>query len=153
MLMFRQIRSIDNIRSRGYRLTPQRRLVLEILEKSQGHIDAETLYERAKAHDPNISLATVYRTLAVLKEAGLVQEHRLGENHGHFEPTQATPHYHFTCIGCRQVIEFETPAVAEAVQSLTDREGVQVMNIHLSLTGYCSNCREERATNHEAKVE
>jgi Fe2+ or Zn2+ uptake regulation protein len=124
-----------------------------VLEESRGHLDAEDIHDRVKAHDPRIGLATVYRTLALLKAVGLVSEHSLGEEHGHFEAVQELPHYHFTCIRCRQVIEFEAPAVTEAVQSLIDRESVQVIDVHLSLTGYCSNCREERVTNHEAKVE
>ncbi|MDI6768917.1 MAG: Fur family transcriptional regulator [Anaerolineales bacterium] len=151
--MSREAQFLTAIRSNGLRMTRQRKLILEVLEASQEHLDAEDIHDRVKAHDPRIGLATVYRTLALLKAMGLVKEHGLGEEHGHFEAVQEVPHYHFTCIGCRQVIEFEAPAVTEAVQSLIDREGAQVMDVHLSLTGYCSNCRKERATNHEAKVE
>lgn len=151
--MSREAQFLTAIHSNGLRMTRQRQLILEVLEASQEHLDAEAIHDRVKARDPRIGLATVYRTLALLKAMGLVKEHSLGEEHGHFEAVQEVPHYHFTCIGCRQVIEFEAPVVMEAVQSLIDREGVQVMDVHLSLTGYCSNCREERATNHEAKVE
>ena len=151
--MSREKQFLTAIRSNGLRVTRQRKLILEVLEESRGHLDAEDIHDRVKAHDPRIGLATVYRTLALLKAVGLVIEHSLGEEHGHFEAVQELPHYHFTCIRCRQVIEFEAPAVTEAVQSLIDRESVQVIDVHLSLTGYCSNCCEERATNHETKVE
>ena len=151
--MSREGQFLTAIRSNGLRMTRQRQLILEVLDASQEHLDAEAIHDRVKVHDPRIGLATVYRTLALLKAMGLVKEHSLGEEHGHFEAVQEVPHYHFTCIGCRQVIEFEAPAVTEAVQSLIDRESVQVIDVHLSLTGYCSNCREERATNHETKVE
>ena len=71
----------DTFRATGRRLTSQRRLILGVLEESDVHLDAETLFVRAKTRDPDISLATVYRTLAVLKEMGLVEEHSLGEEH------------------------------------------------------------------------
>jgi Fe2+ or Zn2+ uptake regulation protein len=133
----------DQIRSSGHRLTRQRRLVLEVLQDSQDHLDADMIYDRAKARDPNIGLATIYRSLALLKEAGLVQEHRLGENHGHFETTQSAPHHHFTCLKCGRVIEFEAPQVMAAARKLCKSEGLQVTEIRLHLSGYCSQCREE----------
>jgi len=134
--------SIDTIRSHGRRLTRQRRLVLEILEESQDHLDAEMLYERAKAHDPEIGLATIYRSLALLKEVGLVQEDQLGEDHGHFEATPSSPHHHFTCLQCGRVVEFESPQVMDMVHRLCDSENLQVTDVHLHLRGYCPQCRE-----------
>ena len=130
----------DKIRARGYRLTRQRRLVLEILEQSQEHLDAETLYARAKERDPAISLATVYRSIAVLKEVGLVQAHRLGEEHRHFETIQESPHYHFTCVNCGQVVEFKAPQLMNLAQKLRDSQGLHVTEISLHLTGTCARC-------------
>lgn len=132
---------VDRIRSSGRRLTHQRRLVLEVLQDSEEHLDAEMIYDRARARDPSISLATVYRSLGLLKDMGLVQEHRLGENHGHFEITHSTPHHHFTCLTCGRVIEFEAPQVMEAVRKLCESEGLQVTEAHLLLSGYCTECR------------
>jgi Fur family ferric uptake transcriptional regulator len=134
--------SIATIRSHGRRLTHQRRLVLEILAESREHLDAETLYERAKARDPDIGLATIYRSLALLKEAGLVEEDQLGEDHGHFETTPSSPHHHFTCLKCGRVVEFESPQVMEVVRRLCESEGLQVTDVRLHLSGYCSQCRE-----------
>jgi Fe2+ or Zn2+ uptake regulation protein len=132
----------DIFRAAGRRLTSQRCLILEVLEEAgDDHLDAEALYGRAKVLDPNISLATVYRTLTVLKEMGLVEEHRLGKEHGHYESVRGEPHYHFTCLGCGQVIEFDTPLVAQVEQELRAREGVQVTDTHLHLSGYCARCQ------------
>jgi|YNPNPStandDraft_1061719.scaffolds.fasta_scaffold00349_3 Fe2+ or Zn2+ uptake regulation protein len=128
-------------RDRGRRLTFQRRLILSILEASGEHLDAETLYGQAKALNPNISLATVYRTLAILKEMGLVEEHRLGEEHCHYESVQSKPHYHFTCLKCGKVIEFDTPLVAQIEQGLSQQEGVRVISTHLHISGYCAECK------------
>jgi Fe2+ or Zn2+ uptake regulation protein len=130
------------LRGAGRRLTSQRRLILQVLEESNGHLDADALYDRVKARDPDISLATVYRTLAVLREIGLVEEHRLGEGHGHYEAVREEPHYHFTCLRCGKVIEFDTSLVAQVVQDLCEREGVRVTSTHLHVSGYCAQCRE-----------
>jgi Fur family ferric uptake transcriptional regulator len=131
------------LRTPGHRLTRQRMLVLEIVRESQEHLDADTIYQRAKARDPNIGIATIYRALARLKEAGLVQEQRLGENHGHFETTQSRPHYHFTCLKCGKIVEFESPQVMRAARQLCKNEGLQITQIQIHLSGYCSQCRED----------
>jgi Fe2+ or Zn2+ uptake regulation protein len=133
--------SMATIRSHGRRLTRQRRLVLEILEESREHLDAETLYERAKARDPDIGLATIYRSLALFKEAGLVQEDQLGEDHGHFEKTPSSPHHHFTCLKCGMVVEFEAPQVQEAIQAFCGRKKIQLVGVQLLISGYCDLCQ------------
>ena len=132
----------DTFRATGRRLTSQRRLILGVLEESDIHLDAETLFVRAKARDSDISLATVYRTLAVLKEMGLVEEHSLGEEHRHFEAVRDQPHYHFVCLGCGRVIEFDAPVMAQVKQDVSEREGVCITNIHLRMSGYCVQCQE-----------
>ena len=134
----------DVFRSAGRRMTTQRRLILDVLEGSETHLDADALHGRVRQHNPDVSLATVYRTLAVFKEIGLVEEHRLGEEHGHFELVRDRPHYHFTCLSCGRVIEFDTPLVAQIEQELSEREGVRVTDTHLHLSGYCARCQEEQ---------
>lgn len=127
----------------GRRLTPQRRLILEVLKDSKGHLDAEAVYNQAKVRAPDISLATVYRTLALLKKMGLVEEHRLGEEHSHYEVVQDEPHYHFTCQSCGRVIEFDAPLVAQIERRLSEEMGINVIDAHLHLIGYCAQCKDE----------
>jgi len=129
------------IHARGLRATRQRQLVLDVLQHNPGHLDAEAIHDQVKILDPRISLATVYRTLALLKRLGLVAEHSLGEDHGHFEAAPTAPHYHFTCLQCKRVIEFEAPAVKEIVRELAEQDGLQVTETHLTLSGYCRDCR------------
>ena len=131
------------LRAGGKRLTPQRRLILSVLQESDEHLDAEMLYDRVRAREPDVSLATVYRTLAVLQELGLVEAHRLGQDHGHYEATHDVPHYHFTCLSCSEVIEFDSPLVAQIEQALCAQKGVQVVESLLHVSGYCAACQKK----------
>lgn len=126
----------------GLRLTSQRRLILDVLKESDEHLEADALHDRAKERSPGLSLATVYRTLALLKQMGLIEEHRLGEGHSHYEAVREEPHYHFTCRRCGKVIEFDTSLVARVKRDLTKREGVEITNSHLHLIGYCQECKD-----------
>ena len=137
-----QERLEDLLRASGRRLTDQRRLILRVLQESDEHLDAEALYDRVRARNPDVSLATVYRLLTVLKELELVEEHRLGQDHGHYEAVRDTPHHHFTCLGCGKVIEFDTPLLARIEQKLGEREGVRVIHRQLLVSGYCAECKD-----------
>ena len=132
----------DAIHGRKLKLTRQRQLILEILESSHTHLDAEAVFAKARERDPRIGIATVYRTLALLKQLGLVEEHNLGEDHGHFEAADRNqPHFHFTCSTCGKVIEFESPQILQATRSLCEQQGLLVKDIHLHFSGYCRDCR------------
>jgi Fur family ferric uptake transcriptional regulator len=134
-------------RAGGRRLTPQRRLLLGVLSECRDHLDAEAIYALAKKRDPHISLATVYRTLKVLKEEGVVQERildREGQKH-HYEMT-ARAHYHFTCLGCGRVIEFESALIDRAGHELAERLGLDVVHTRVHLDGYCPDCKHEILT-------
>jgi Fe2+ or Zn2+ uptake regulation protein len=130
------------IRGKGLKLTHQRQLILEVLESSRSHLDAEAVFARARERDPRIGIATVYRTLALLKQLGLAEEHNLGEDHGHFEAADRDrPHFHFTCNKCGKVIEFESPQILRATRSLCEQKGLLVKDIHLHFSGFCRSCR------------
>jgi Fe2+ or Zn2+ uptake regulation protein len=130
--------------STGRRLTSQRRLLLEVLSQCEDHLDAEEIYVLAKERDPNISLATVYRTLKVLKEAGIVQERMLDRERQryHYEMA-AKAHYHFTCLECERVIEFESPLIEQASDELANELGLEVVHMRVHLDGYCPDCKEK----------
>lgn len=135
----------------GRRLTSQRRLLLEVLTEAEDHLDAEAIYDLARERDPNISLATVYRTLKMLKEAGIVQERLLdreGQKH-HYE-VAAKAHYHFTCLECGQVIEFESSLIEQASEDLAQELHVEVVHTRVHLDGYCPDCKQEVSTPEES---
>jgi Fe2+ or Zn2+ uptake regulation protein len=131
---------MENHAKREGRLTRQRRIVLQILEESQEHLDAGSIYALARARDAKVSLATVYRALALFKQRGLVEEQHLGESHGHFETAHEKPHYHFTCTCCGRVIELEASQVFDLAQRLCAGQGLEVKTVQILVQGLCKDC-------------
>ena len=139
--------TLAELRASGHRITPQRQIVLEVVENSAEHLDTEAVYQRAHEKDRNISLATVYRTLAILKDEGLIEQRYLARDHAreHYEPVGAPEHYHFTCLDCHQVIEFQSPRVNQMRAELEAELGLLILQACLCLEGYCQSCAAKRA--------
>jgi len=144
--MISHTETLATLRATGHRITAQRQIVLEVVETSAEHLDAEAIYQRAREKDPKISLATVYRTLTVLKDKGLIEQRFLARDHAreHYEPVGAPEHYHFTCLGCRKVIEFQSPRVTQMTTELHRDLGVEVAHACICLEGYCQTCAAKR---------
>ena len=130
------------LRAAGKRITPQRRLVLVILAGARGHLDAYDIYERGRRQDANLSLSTVYRTLSLLKETGVVHELHLDEEHHHYELDDKEEHSHLVCLGCGRVIEVDSATFAEAAMAAGKAYGFEIASTQVELTGYCADCRQ-----------
>ena len=128
----------------GRPVTTQRRLLLELIRQANGHLDADELYRRARAKEPRISLATVYRNLKLFKELGLIAESNLGETHSHYEIKGAGEHYHLVCLGCGKVIEFDSPLIAKAVARTQRENGFDITSVQLKMEGYCPKCKQKK---------
>ena len=135
-----QGRAKDAIRAAGMRWTKQRETLLDVIEHAQGHLDADDLYRLARERDTRLSLATVYRTLGVLKRHGLVDELHLSEEHHHYEPSSAEQHFHFVCTSCGAVTEFEAAIVDRLRRDLNKAHGVVVQSVDLDVAGLCATC-------------
>lgn len=132
----------STLHSQGMRLTGQRKLILQVLEGAGGHLDAETVFERAHKRDERVSLATVYRTLQLLKEMGLIDQHHTSREHNRevYEPVGAAEHYHFSCIKCGKVIEFKAPLIDRARKQLAKELGINILHACACFEGYCASC-------------
>jgi len=136
----------ERLRDEGLRVTPQRLLVLQVLQETEEHLDAEAIHARAREYDPNVSLATVYRTLSKLKEMGLVEQRYFAREHKreYYEVTSKEEHYHFTCLGCGAIIEVHTPRIAQAREELAEELGLVFTHACICFEGYCPSCAPER---------
>ena len=124
-------------------VTPQRRLLLNIIREAGGHPDAKELYRRASQRDPNISLATVYRNLRVFEEQGIVDERHLGQICCYYEMKRLGEHQHLVCRGCGRVVDFESPLIRDLVTEVQRENNFSVTKVELYLEGYCPKCKEE----------
>jgi len=132
-------RNQDNV-IQGHPLTAQRRLLLELLREADGHVDAKELYRRASVRDKSISPATVYRSLNLFKELGLIDEMRLDKVRCYYEIRQSPEHQHLVCQGCGKVIEFESPLVRKLMGTVRKKYGFKTANVELYLEGCCQEC-------------
>jgi Fe2+ or Zn2+ uptake regulation protein len=128
------------LRAAGKRITSQRKLVLDILSQANRHLDASDIYVKGLRHDAHLSLSTVYRTLNVLKEAGVVRELHLDDDHHHYELYGEDDHSHLVCLGCGRVVEVDSRAFAQAAAVAGKAHGFEVAQVEL--TGYCADCRQ-----------
>jgi Fur family ferric uptake transcriptional regulator len=130
----------------GRSMTSQRRLLLELLRDAEGHIDAKELYRRASAKDDSIGQATVYRSLNLFKELGLIDEMRLGKIRCYYEIKQSPEHQHLVCRGCGKVMEFQNPHFQKLIEAVRREHGFKVTKAELYLEGYCPECEEKDQT-------
>jgi len=130
------------LRAHGLRLTPQRTLILQVLQEAGEHLDADGLWESARRLDPGINLATVYRTLNVLSQIGLIQHSFLGEGQkrSFYELVNKPVHYHFACLRCGKVLELQSESMAQAQGELESRYRVHILNAHVKFEGLCPEC-------------
>ncbi len=137
-----------SLRARGVRLTRQRQLLLELIDKSGQHLDAESLYRMAHARDPKLNRVTVYRTLKMLKEGGLVDEldlmHYGGDQH-YYETRLKQEHAHVVCLRCGRVEEFFGEPLARLRRQVETHFGFQILVARTEIGGYCPHCQALRA--------
>ena len=133
--------AIQRLREQGGRVTLQRKTILETVEALAGHPTAEQIYSHAHVSDPELNLATVYRTLRWLEREGLVSPRRFdGQREDRFDPHPPADHHHFFCISCKRVMEFTEPLSAPIVARLQRQLHVHVDSATLLLRGWCEEC-------------
>lgn len=142
MKIMRLIRKQNEL-IKGYPLTNQRRLLLKLLGEAEGHINAKELYLRASTRDQSISPATVYRSLNLFKQLGLIDERRLGKVCCSYEIKHSPQHQHLVCQGCGKIIEFESPLVQTLMDTIQEKYGFKATKVELYLEGCCQECEDK----------
>ncbi len=126
---------IDRLRAAGKRVTPERQLLVRILDRHP-HLDATALHRMAQKEQPRIGLATVYRTLGLLERLGVIRACRLGEGHAHYE-LRRDDHLHLVCAECGRIIDLPSPM---PLRELAASQGFHVDRSRLELIGMCRDC-------------
>lgn len=126
---------VSRLRSFGKRITPERELLLRVIAQ-HAHLDAEEIHRIAQQERPHIGLATVYRTLTLLKDLGIVYSSDLGENHEHYE-VQSEEHVHLVCSVCGHVTDVPVP---RELRKIANKEQFTVRSTHFEIYGTCRSC-------------
>lgn len=133
----------------GYRMTISRKVILDILSNASGHLSAEDIYMKARPLYPNIGLTTIYRTLDLSSDLGMVRKFDFGDGQARYELTEAPGkihHHHLVCTGCKRVVDYtdfveeELRLLHETQKSLSERYGFKITNHTAQFYGLCGEC-------------
>lgn len=126
---------IERCEAKGLRMTEQRRTIAAVLEDSDDHPDVEELYARASAADPRISLATVYRTVKLFEEAGILEKLEFGDGRARYEDAEREHHDHLIDIQSGEVIEFVDEEIEALQEKIAAKLGYELRGHKLELYG------------------
>ncbi len=135
---------IDALKEKGCRMTPQRLELVRIIAASERHPSANQLYEEIKILFPTMSQATVYNTLALLKDMNQILEIDL---HGdsHYDGNRPEPHPHIICTECNQIVDGDFNLDSDMIKELEETSGFHITRSQFSFYGICPNCRTNRS--------
>jgi Fur family ferric uptake transcriptional regulator len=139
--------------ARNLRLTAQRQAIIDTVFNTDQHFTAEELLEWSRARDRSVSRATIYRTLPLLTESGLVREMDFGKDHKFYDPNYADHpnHNHIICQDCDKIVEFESAKIARIEQRISHKLGFSVKTQRLQITATCEElkrlgtCKKKKA--------
>ena len=126
---------LERCEAKGLRMTGQRRIIAAVLEESDDHPDVEELYARASARDAGISIATVYRTVKLFEEAGILDKLEFGDGRARYEDAERDHHDHLIDINSGEVIEFVDPEIEALQEKIAEKLGYRLKGHKLELYG------------------
>lgn len=132
--------SNETLRKRGYRLTPQRYMILSVIQEAEEHLSIDQITERVQLRNPYVSLSTIYRTLELLRELGLVRENHLPGEQPHYEAAEGKAHHHLVCRNCRAIIHLDDTLLGNLNEQLQEQYLFHGLTLDLVATGYCNTC-------------
>lgn len=129
------------LNDRGYRLTPQRIMVLKALEDAQDHISAEEIQAHVRQSYPNMNISTVYRTLELVKELGLVTETDFGDGRVRYHCAGKGHHHHLVCEKCGRIMDLDESELNPLWEHIKTAHNFQINMRHMAFFGVCDKCK------------
>jgi len=130
----------DEFRLRGHRWTPQRRLILDVLSETEGHVTGSDLVERCRERDSYTTPSTVYRTLDVLEELGYIAHSHSADGREEFHVLPEAAHGHLQCRSCERTFELDAAIAAAIAEPARQRLGFVADVGHMTMVGLCAEC-------------
>ena len=134
--------AVSTLREMGYRVTPQRMMVLAAIEDNDSHISAEEIYAQVRAKYPHVNILTVYRTLELLKEFGLVTKTDLGEDRVRYHSAEKGHHHHLLCRKCGAALDLDESLLSPLRNALLKQYNFRADLRHLAIFGQCLSCQK-----------
>lgn len=133
---------LEKLKGKYFRITPQRYAILKILVESDEHPSVEQIYKEVKAQFPTTSLATVYKTVSLLKEINEVLELGFHDGNNRYDGNRPYPHPHVICTGCRKIMDPELAALDELSREMARKTGYKINSHRLDFFGLCPACQK-----------
>ncbi|MEM2133743.1 MAG: Fur family transcriptional regulator [Candidatus Jordarchaeaceae archaeon] len=134
---------IDYLRSKGYKVTPQRLEIFKIIKSMKNHPTVYMIYQEVKKKNPTISPATVYKTLEVLERIGEIQAVCQIDGKTVYDTT-LNPHINIHCLKCHKIEDVESDLVEKLVKDVQEKSGVRIISQSINFFGYCSKCKDKK---------
>ncbi len=134
---------LAKLRERDFRITPQRLAILRILAASQRHPSVDEIYKEVRAEFPTTSLATVYKTIALLKELNEVLELGFPDGSNRYDGSNPSPHPHAICVKCKKVMDPELVNIDALSEEMSRKTGYKIYHHRLDFFGLCPECQEK----------
>ena len=133
---------LGKLRLKDYRITPQRLAILKTLASNRSHPSVEQIFDKVKIDFPTTSIATVYKTVSLLKEMGELIEFSFGEGSNHYDGYSSVPHPHFICNDCRKIEDVHFPDLERLGEKLAEKEDYRITAFQLNFFGTCPDCNK-----------
>lgn len=133
---------VAKLRDHRFRITPQRLAVLRVLAVSEGHPTVERIYENVRAEFPTTSIATIYKTVTVLKQVNEVLELGFADGSNRYDGNRPHPHPHVICTRCKKIIDPELRSLRDMTRKVADETGFQILTHRVDFFGICRDCQK-----------
>ena len=136
---------LSKLKEHDFRLTPQRLAVLKVLAVSEGHPTVERIYETVRAEFPTTSIATIYKTVNLLKQLNEVLELGFPDGSNRYDGNKPYPHPHVICTKCKKIIDPNLGSLKDLTKEVIKETGFQILNHRVDFFGKCRDCQSSKA--------
>jgi Fur family peroxide stress response transcriptional regulator len=135
---------LSKLRDHDFRITPQRLAVLKVLATSEGHPTVERIYETVRAEFPTTSIATIYKTVNLLKQINEVLELGFADGSNRYDGNKPYPHPHVICTQCKTIIDPNLSSLKDLAQEIVEETGLQILTHRVDFFGICRECQKHK---------
>jgi Fur family peroxide stress response transcriptional regulator len=136
---------LSKLKEHDFRFTPQRMAVLKVLAVSDGHPTVERIYETVRAEFPTTSIATIYKTVKLLKQLNEVLELGFPDGSNRYDGNKPYPHPHVICTTCKKIIDPNLGSIKDLTKEVFKKTGFQILNHRVDFFGTCRDCQSHKA--------